>query len=412
MKWVKDKTDMKTAARVPVKSWCENLEPEAMSQAENLAAHPVVEKHVALMPDAHVGYGMPIGGVIACGNAVIPNAVGVDIGCGMGAIKTSATLEQLRGMPHVRAIMDSIKSQVPVGEGRHHQSPQEWDRFDDHLELIAEENPGWLQGETWNKDKKNLGTLGGGNHFIELQASEDDVLWMMVHSGSRNLGYRVANFYHRLAQTLNERWHVALPSSDLAFLPLDTEEGQAYVRDMNFALEYARENRQRMMAAFKAAIADHIDGIEFLEEIDVHHNYAAIENHFDRNLWVHRKGATSAKDGEMGIIPGSMGASSYIVQGRGNPESFMSCSHGAGRRMGRKEASRRLTMDECDEAMSGIVFDRWSKVRQRGKHRNKGATFDFGEAPQAYKDIDVVIEAQLDLIQPVVKLRPLGVIKG
>lgn len=412
MKWVKDKTDMKTDARVPVKSWCENLDAEAMSQASNLAAHPVVEKHVALMPDAHVGYGMPIGGVIACNNAVIPNAVGVDIGCGMGAIKTNARLEQLKDMPHIRAILDDVKKLVPVGEGRSHQKPQEWDQFEAHEDAFFGDVPGWFQDGNWNKHKKNLGTLGGGNHFIELQASEDDEVWMMLHSGSRNLGYRVANFYHKLAQALNERWHVALPSADLAFLPLDTDEGQAYVRDMNFALDYARENRRRMMEAFKAAIADHVDDIEFLEEINIHHNYAAIENHFDRNLWVHRKGATSAKCGEMGIIPGSMGASSYIVQGKGNPESFMSCSHGAGRKMGRMEASRRLTVDECDAAMDGIVFDRWNKARRFGKKQKKGVGLDLGEAPQAYKDIDAVIEAQLDLIEPVVKLRPLGVIKG
>jgi len=181
---------------------------------------------------------------------------------------------------------------------------------------------------------------------------------------------------------------------------------------MNFALAYARENRARMMAVFKAVMAEVLPGIEFLEEINIHHNYAAIENHFGRNVWVHRKGATSAKKGELGIIPGSMGTPSYIVRGLGNPESFTSCSHGAGRRMGRMEASRRLTLEECERAMDGIVYDRWHKVRGGSRRKAKGGEFDFGEAPQAYKDIDSVIGNQRDLVDLVVKLRPLGVIKG
>jgi tRNA-splicing ligase RtcB len=263
------------------------------------------------------------------------------------------------------------------------------------------------------RDRCNLGTLGGGNHFIELQADEAGEIWMMLHSGSRNLGHRVASYYHRLAQQLNEKWHVELPAKDLAFLPLDTDEGRAYVRDMNYALLYARENRRRMMQVFREVLYEQIAGVRFLEEINIHHNYAILEHHGNFDVWVHRKGATSARKGELGIIPGSMGASSYIVRGLGNPESFQSCSHGAGRRMGRADASRRLTLDECNQAMEGIVFDRWHKERGGAlKRQAKGVEYDFGEAPQAYKDIDQVIKQQLDLIEPLVKLRPLGVIKG
>ncbi|HNV68709.1 MAG TPA: RtcB family protein [Candidatus Ozemobacteraceae bacterium] len=413
MEWIKDRKELSESARVPVKSWCAEPEPEALKQAANLAAHPVVEHHVALMPDCHVGYGMPIGGVIGCREAVIPNAVGVDIGCGMCAVKTSATVEQMRDLAFIRAILEDVKKLVPVGEGNSHKRQQEWDGFASFESSIERDVPAWFNQDGLNHDRKNLGTLGGGNHFIEVQASEDGTVWLMLHSGSRNLGHRIASFYHRLAQQLNQRWHADLPSPDLAFLPLETGEGQGYVRDMTFALAYALENRRRMMAAAKSVMAEHLPGIGFVEEINIHHNYAKLEHHFGRNLWVHRKGATSAREGELGIIPGSMGTPSYIVRGRGNPESFMSCSHGAGRSMGRTEASRRLTLEECDRAMQGVVYDRWHKAGGGSKkRREKGIDYDFGEAPQAYKDIDQVIAAELDLIEPLVKLRPLGVIKG
>ncbi len=409
MKWVKDK-GYQDRTRIPIKSWCDDVDDQAMSQAANLASHPAIRRHVALMPDCHVGYGMPIGGVIGCENAVIPNAVGVDIGCGMGAVQTNVRADRFRNKKHIRDVLDLVKKQVPVGEGHCHKQQMTWDGFDE-FEAKVHTMPDWFSTSHVGLDKKNLGTLGGGNHFIEIQVSEDDDVWMMLHSGSRNLGHRVASHYHKLAQQLNERWHTDLPHKDLAFLPADSDEGQAYIRDMQYALDYARENRRRMMEAFKRAIVDVLGGVEFVQEINIHHNYAAIENHFGQNLWVHRKGATSAKQDEMGIIPGSMGASSYIVRGLGNPDSFTSCSHGAGRKMGRSEASRKLSVDECDQAMEGIVFDRWKKARRRGKNAKQGE-FDLGEAPQAYKDIDVVIASELDLIEPVVKLRPFGVVKG
>ena len=263
MEWVKDKKELSGSARVPVKSWCTDLEPEALQQAANLAAHPVVEEHVALMPDCHVGYGMPIGGVIACREAVIPNAVGVDIGCGMCAVRTTASVSQLKDLAMIRAIMSDVKKVVPVGEGNSHKRQQEWDGFAAFEEAIREQVPGWFDQDGLNHDRKNLGTLGGGNHFLELQADESGTLWMMLHSGSRNLGHRVASFYHRLAQQLNTRWHTDLPSPDLAFLPVGTDEGAGYVRDMRFALAYALENRRRMMAHFKTVVAEHLIGVEF-----------------------------------------------------------------------------------------------------------------------------------------------------
>lgn len=412
MEWIRDKKSIAPTARVAIKSWCAEVEPEALKQAADLASHPSVSLHVALMPDCHVGYGMPIGGVIACSDAVIPNAVGVDIGCGMGAVKTSLMVDQLGDMSRIRQILEAVKRLVPVGEGNCHKNAQEWSGFAAYEAEINGQLPGWFDNDHFNHDRKNLGTLGGGNHFIEMQADEDGRIWLMLHSGSRNLGYRIAAYYNKLAFELNEKWHAGIPCKDLAFLPADAREGQNYVRDMNFALRYAMENRVRMMVAFKTVMQEAFSEIGFLEEINIHHNYAAHENHFGRNLWVHRKGATSARSNEMGIIPGSMGAFSYIVRGLGNPDSFMSCSHGAGRRMGRKEASRQLSLEECNRAMEGIVFDRWNKAGGHGRKKNQQAVFDFGEAPQAYKNIDAVMRSQLDLVEPVVKLRPLGVIKG
>ncbi|MBN2443589.1 MAG: RtcB family protein, partial [Spirochaetales bacterium] len=253
MMWIKSDKNQK----VPIKSWCKDVEEGAIDQAIDLSKHPVIVKHVALMPDCHQGYGMPIGGVIACDNAVIPNAVGVDIGCGMGAIKTNYLADNIEGMKQIRALFNYIKARVPVGEGHSHNEPQEWQGFEDYLIELGIESPlldfdqkdlpGWLDPKAWELAADNLGTLGGGNHFIELQKSESGCVWLMLHSGSRNLGHRIASYYHRLAVTLNEQWYSAIPNTMLAFLPVDSGPGQAYIRDMNFALAYARENRKRMM---------------------------------------------------------------------------------------------------------------------------------------------------------------------
>jgi len=405
MKWAK--TDL---GRLPVKSWCETIEGSALRQAANLASHPVVLGHVALMPDCHVGYGMPIGGVIACQEAVIPNAVGVDIGCGMGAAQTDIPADALT--PElVRQILHSVKRSVPVGEGHAHGARQQWDALD----ARDGHRPGGVDAHGWDLAYCNLGTLGGGNHFIELQQGDDGFVWLMIHSGSRNLGYRIAEHYHQLALRLNEQHGIALPDRQLAFLRADSAEGQAYLRDMGFALDYARENRRRIMAAFRCEVAHVVPGVQFRREVNIHHNYAAPERHLGQEVWVHRKGATSAKAGETGIIPGSMGTPSYIVEGLGNPESFMSCSHGAGRVMGRQEACRSLSKEACDRAMAGIVFDGWKPLKGKfghGKAKAGAGLYDLEEAPLAYKDIEAVIAAQQDLVKVLVRLKPLGVVKG
>ena len=401
MKWVK----IEEHYRIPIKSWSESIEEGALRQAMNLACHPVLECHVALMPDCHVGYGMPIGGVIAADNAMLPSAVGVDIGCGMVAVQTNVPAERLSGMRERRAIQEKLKERIPVGEGVSHNQRQEWEGFERYLDLNGAvcDFPNAI-------DRRNLGTLGGGNHFVELQKSDDGFIWMMIHSGSRNLGQRIERHYQNVAKRLNTASHVELPDPELAFLPMDIQEGQDYYRDMCFALEYALENRRRMIAVFKEVMADAIPETEFLKEINIHHNYAMLESHQGRNLYIHRKGATSARNGEIGIIPGSMGTASYIVRGLGNEESFASCSHGAGRIMSRAVASATLSVEECNAAMEGIVFERWRKYRGIDK-RHKGL-LDLSEAPQAYKPIDDVIEAESDLVEPLVRLVPLAVLKG
>lgn len=403
MKWaIQNDSD-----RLPIKSWCAEVEESALRQASNLAKHPALVSHVALMPDCHTGYGMPIGGVIAVDNAVIPSAVGVDIGCGMIAVETDVPAERLTELSFRRAIQTRLKAEIPVGEGNHHHTPQEWDGFESYLA----NNPR-MEQFVQKIDRCNLGTLGGGNHFIEIQKSDEGFVWLMIHSGSRNLGQRVEKHYQEKAIKLNKLFHVPLADPDLAFLPLKLPEGHDYFRDMLFALRYAEENRRRMMAKTKEIFAEFVPETTFVREVNIHHNYAAIEHHFGKNLVIHRKGATSAKLDEIGIIPGSMGTASYIVRGLGNPESFMSCSHGAGRRMSRISACQTLTQEECDKAMEGIVCERWKQYRNRFHKKSEKGLLDFSEAPQAYKSIEDVIASEADLVEPLVRLTPLAVLKG
>ena len=373
--------------RVPIKLWLNDIEEGALQQARNLANLPFIHKWVAIMPDSHQGYGMPIGGVIAADGVIIPNAVGVDIGCGMGAVKTS-----ISGIDTdtLKLIMGRVHEAIPVGFN-HHADAQDWEGFDraPDLKIIQQE---------LNSARKQLGTLGGGNHFIEFQQDEAGTLWVMLHSGSRNFGLKAANVYHKQAQALCERWYVSLPDKDLAFLPITDQAGHDYYAAMSFCLDFAQASRDHMMQAVMGIVSEVTGGSE-VDRVNIHHNYASMENHFGKNVWVHRKGATRVQAGERGIIPGSMGSSSYIVEGLGNPDSFHSCSHGAGRKMGRKDAGRRLNLEEEQAKMAGIV------------HGLRNAS-DLDEAPGAYKDIDQVMENQTDLVKIAVRLKPLGSIKG
>ena len=411
MKWEK----FEDGYAMPVKSWCENCEEGAVKQAVNLAHHPALVHHVALMPDAHQGYGMPIGGVVAAKGAVIPAAVGVDIGCGMIATETDVPAEAFAEMSFRRAFQEKLKERIPVGEGESHRVTQDWEGFEEYTAHNGMRSSLWPS----KLDRMNLGTLGGGNHFIELQKSTaldgsgdpegGAKVWLMIHSGSRNLGKRIEEHYHRIAERLCTRFRVPLADKNLAFLPIEEADGHYYFTDMMFALRYAKENRSRMMEAAKETLLEFAPEATFIRTIDIHHNYAAFEDHFGRKVCVHRKGATSAKLDEIGIIPGSMGTASYIVRGLGNPESFMSCSHGSGRCMSRVRASTTLTVEECDKAMEGIVCERWHPYRGFGKAKGN---LDLSEAPQAYKDIECVIDAERDLVEPLVRLVPMANLKG
>lgn len=385
-----------TSEKKPIKLWLDDMDAGALEQAKNLANLPFVHSHVSIMPDAHQGYGMPIGGVLATAEVVIPNAVGVDIGCGMCAVRTSLTdisPEKLK------AILSRIRNTVPLGFKHHRhnqdrrQMPGTEGRPLDDFPVVASEYQSAL---------KQLGTLGGGNHFIEIQKGNDGQIWIMIHSGSRNLGYKVANYYNRLAVDLNRRWGSKIPGKwQLAFLPVDSPAGQDYLREMRYCVDFAYANRKLMLERVQEAMLQVTAPVFFEPEINIAHNYAAPETHFHKKVYVHRKGATRAGEGEIGIIPGSQGTPSYIVRGRGNPESFASCSHGAGRKMGRKQAQRRLDLGAEKKRLDeqGIIH----AIR---------SVRDLDEAAGAYKNIDEVVENQLDLVDVLVELRPLAVIKG
>ncbi len=376
---------------IPVKMWLSDVEDGALTQALHLAELPFAYHHIALMPDAHQGYGMPIGGVLATEGVVVPNAVGVDIGCGMIAMKTN--LRELQEW-EIKAIMGKIRQAVPVGFKSHSKNQLGMPHHQGQREMPI------VRREA-SKARKSLGTLGGGNHFIELQMDEEGWLWVMIHSGSRNLGYKVADHYNKLAKELNAKWFSQVdPKWDLAFFPLDTNAAHDYLCEMNYCVSYALANRLKMLVQVRECISDVVDElIDFEMPINISHNYVSTENHFGKNVMVHRKGATSARSGEIGIIPGSQGTSSYIVRGLGNQDSFKSCSHGAGRKMGRKQATRELDLEEQQNMMQGIIH---------GIRTEK----DLDEAPGAYKDIDVVMDNQKDLVEIVTKLRPIAVIKG
>ena len=383
--------------RKVIKTWCMNPEEGAIDQAKNLANLPFLFKHVALMSDTHQGYGMPIGGVAAFENVVSPFCVGVDIGCGMQFVKTSFDAKDL-DENIIRRIMGDIRKVIPVGFKKHDKMQSERAMPDKkHLPIKHS-----VVSEEYNNARKSLGTLGGGNHFIEAQETDDGKVGIMIHSGSRNLGKKIADQYNDIAVELNEKWYSSIPKEwQLAFLPLDSEEGQAYLTEMNYALEFAKCNRTLMMERSKQVLFDILPEIQFHDTVEIHHNFARMENHFGKNVMVHRKGATSAKDGELGIIPGSQGSASYLVRGKGNKDSFMSCSHGAGRQMGRKQAQRTLNL-----------ADEIKKLDDLGVIHAIRTVDDLDEAPSSYKDINVVMEEQEDLVDNVHELKPLGVIKG
>jgi len=386
-------TDM--PQRVPIKCWADQIEDETIVQARNLSNLPFAIHHVALMPDAHPGYGMPIGGVLFADKAVVPYAVGVDIGCGVTLIETDMHRAQVEDkLPDFLA---QIARDVPVGNGpqAQHRSPQ-GEPFDP---------VGWVpsavaEGAVRDADLQ-LGTLGGGNHFLEIQVDEEDRIWFMLHSGSRSVGKKICDHWHKIALGLNQRWHSELPDKELAYLPWEEDAAHLYFADMNGAMAWAEENRRRMVGKVIYAFGRVFDAKAW-QTGDIHHNYAAWENHLGRNGIVHRKGAVRAALGDIVLIPGSMGTASYVGRGLGNKMSFETCQHGAGRARSRAATRKMVSLDDMNTQMAeaGVLL----------VTADPGSVVD--EASFAYKDIEAVMLASADLVEPLMRLRPLGVVKG
>jgi tRNA-splicing ligase RtcB (3'-phosphate/5'-hydroxy nucleic acid ligase) len=386
-----------TTEKKPIKLWLDDIEEGALTQAKNLANLPFAFKHIAIMPDAHLGYGMPIGGVLATEDVIIPNAVGVDIGCGMCAIQTSRTDINPETLKNIMAL---IRDEIPVGF-KHHKRAQDNRRMPQPPEGFSLSDLPMVERE-FESGLTQLGTLGGGNHFIEIQRGDDGHIWIMIHSGSRNIGYRVANHYNKVAIELNAKWKSEIPPKwQLAYLPLSSETGRRYHAEMQFCVDFALANRKLMMERIMGIFLATVSPVSFAPPLNIAHNYARLEHHFHKDVLVHRKGATSARKDEVGIIPGSQGTRSSIVCGKGNRDSFTSCSHGAGRIMGRKQAQRQLDLHAEIRKLDalGIIHG------IRGKR-------DLDEASGAYKDIDKVLQAQADLVDVLITLQPLAVIKG
>ncbi len=373
--------------------WASDPDELTLKQATNIEQHPCLFGNVCLMPDTHAGYGMPIGGVVALDDAVSPNMVGVDIGCGMLAVKTS--VQNIERNKLVK-IVEEIKKAVPVGF-EHHETKQENEIFSLNL---------WDETVICKREyvsaQKQIGTLGGGNHFIEIQKGDDGFIWFMIHTGSRNLGKQVADYYNKQAKRLCTKFHQdKVVKDEIAFLPIAIQETSNYLKEMNLCLKFSYENRKNIAKFIKEILADNVADIEFADEINIHHNYAKCEEHFGKKVWVHRKGATLADENTIGIIPGSQGTNSYIVKGLGNKVSFKSCSHGAGRVMSRKKAIDTLNLEQEKKMLDdkGIIHSVTTKD-------------SLEEAPSAYKNIDMVMQEQQDLVKILVKLSPLAVIKG
>lgn len=398
---------------VPVYSWIpmSELNESCRAQVWGCASHPRAFHHVAVMPDAHQGYGMPIGGVVALRGAVSPAMVGVDIGCGVSLtrfnIRTDTRWFVDKGRGFLNHVANQVTRMVPMGVGREHNRPVPWTGWERYLNAIRMNVGDDHLPEILRKGRRSLGTLGSGNHFIEFQSGSDNHLYAMVHTGSRGLGYQIANHYIRVA---------AQDSDDppgIESLSVDSDEGRRYLRDMAFACQFAAKNRaiitQHILRAAFQAIPLSLLGT-FGEPVthDVIHNYASREYHYGEHVWVHRKGATAAREGILCIIPGSIGHPSFLAHGAGSTESFRSCSHGAGRLLGRNQAIRTLNHNEEIIAIQGRQHGGMKDV-SRGKLKGMP---DLSEAPGAYKDINQVMRRQVDLVWPACRLHPLLNIKG
>jgi len=388
--------------KAPVKIWTEDIDDRSKEQLSNIASLPFIHHHVAAMPDVHLGIGATIGSVIATHKAIIPAAVGVDIGCGMVAARLSLTANAI-DEKSLKKVFDQITRDVPVGRGQHPDDRvlvEAARPFEAGLKALTERHPQLLKAfGKFSKWVNQMGTLGGGNHFIEVCLDEVNQVWVMLHSGSRGIGNAMADYFIQLARQDMERWMIHLPDRDLAYFPEGTEHFADYVEAVHWAQDYALQNRQSMLELVLAALRRHLPPFTVTSEIvNCHHNYVAREHHYQANVWVTRKGAIRAREGDLGIVPGSMGARSYIVRGKGNAESFCSSAHGAGRRMSRTAAEQCFTEADLAEQTRGVIC-----------RKDKGV---LDEIPGAYKDIDVVMENQHDLTEIVHTLKQVVCVKG
>jgi len=401
---------------VPIRAWIDGvaLEDSAKAQLINVASLPFIHHHIAAMPDVHWGMGATVGSVIPTKGAIIPAAVGVDIGCGMVAATTALTASDLPD--NLSAIRSAIEKAVPHGRTNHGGEGDRgaWHNVPDavvallqdaaqgdlgaRLKVIADKHPKIAKAA--QRAPRHLGTLGTGNHFIELCLDETDTVWVMLHSGSRGIGNQIGQYFIERAKEDMRSWFINLPDQDLAYLAEGTQNFDDYVEAVEWAQNFAALNRSLMLQAVMRAIQVALGRVFAwgATAVNCHHNYVARENHFGANVWVTRKGAVRAREGDLGIIPGSMGARSYIVRGKGNPDSFHTCSHGAGRAMSRAEAKRRFTVEDHEKATAGIEC------------RKDAAVID--ETPMAYKNIDAVMAAQADLVEIVHTLRQVVCVKG
>jgi len=388
--------------RVPVKVYTGEIEPQARAQLVNISRLPIVHHHVAAMPDVHLGIGATVGSVIPTRQAIIPAAVGVDIGCGMMAARLSLTAKDL-DEKSLTKVFNQISRDVPVGFAQHDERDVRAGAvkpFQRKLSSILHKHPN--VGKRVGKNShwtRQIGTLGGGNHFIEVCLDEAGGVWVMLHSGSRGIGNAIGTYFIELAKKDAERNNVQLPDRDLAYFAEGAQHFGDYVEAVGWAQDYARANREEMMDLVIEAMRRHLPSFEVMREaVNCHHNYVERERHYGEDVWLTRKGAIRARAGELGIIPGSMGARSYIVRGKGSAESFDSCAHGAGRRMSRKAAQKKFSLDDLEAQTQGVVC-----------RKDRGV---LDEIPGAYKDIDEVMANQSDLVEVVHTLKQVLCVKG
>lgn len=384
----------------PIKIWTDDVEASALTQLKNLSRLPFIASNgVACMPDVHAGIGSTVGTVIATEKAVIPAAVGVDIGCGMNAVRLSLKVSDLPD--NLKPLRDEIERRIPLGAGgAHDHSTDIGEITNDLMRTVVDPLYKGDLVKFHNKAASQIGSLGSGNHFIELCVDENQDVWIMLHSGSRGIGNMIGTHYIALAKREMEKFFITLPDDDLAYFPENTENFDDYMAAVGWAQNYALENRRRMMQQVIHAVRLMLP-TEFTitqEAINCHHNYVEKENHFGRNMWVTRKGAIRARSGDLGIIPGSMGQRSYIVRGKGDIQSYCSCSHGAGRVMSRAEAKRRFSLTDLIAQTEGVEC-----------RKDEGV---IDEIPASYKDIDQVMANQTDLVEVVHTLKQVLCIKG